>query len=53
MQGIQIGRVYRHFKGDYYLVEPKQIKFEPVNIYYEALKDAIDEHEKEVSKHND
>ena len=29
------------------------IKFEPVNIYYEALKDAIDEHEKEVSKHND
>ena len=21
MQGIQIGRVYRHFKGDYYLVE--------------------------------
>lgn len=26
---------------------------EPVNIYYEALKDAIDEHEKEVSKHND
>jgi hypothetical protein len=24
-----------------------------VNIYYEALKDAIDEREKEVSKHND
>lgn len=21
MQDIQIGRVYRHFKGDYYLVE--------------------------------
>ena len=35
------------------ILEPKQIKFEPVNIYYEALKDAIDEHEKEVSKHND
>ena len=35
------------------MLEPKQIKFEPVNIYYEALKDAIDEHEKEVSKHND
>lgn len=33
------------------MLEPKQIKFEPVNIYYEALKDAIDEHEKEVSKH--
>ncbi len=35
------------------MLEPKQIKFEPVNIYYEALKNAIDEHEKEVSKHND
>ena len=30
------------------MLEPKQIKFEPVNIYYEALKDAIDEHEKEA-----
>ena len=35
------------------MLEPKQIKFESVNIYYEALKDAIDEHEKEVSKYND
>ena len=35
------------------MLEPKQIKFEPVNIYYEALKGAIDEREKEVSKHND
>ena len=35
------------------MLEPKQIKFEPVNIYYEALKDAIDEREKEVSKHTD
>jgi len=35
------------------MIEPKQIKFEPVNIYYEALKDAIDEHEKEACKHND
>lgn len=35
------------------MLEPKQIKFEPVNIYYEALKDAIDEHEKEACKHND
>ena len=35
------------------MLEPKQIKFEPVNIYYEALKDAIDERKKEVSKHND
>ena len=35
------------------MLEPKQIKFESVNIYYEALKDAIDEHEKEACKHND
>ena len=35
------------------MLEPKQIKFEPVNIYYEALKGAIDEREKEGSKHND
>lgn len=35
------------------MLEPKQIKFEPVNIYYEALKDAIDEHEKEAYKRND
>ena len=27
------------------MLEPKQIKFEPVNIYYEALKGAIDERE--------
>jgi hypothetical protein len=32
------------------MIEPKQIKFEPVNIYYEALKDTIDAHEKEVYK---
>lgn len=31
------------------MLEPKQIKFEPVNIYYEALKDAYREREKEVS----
>ena len=35
------------------LIEPKQIKFEPVNIYYEALKDTIDAKEKEVYKGND
>lgn len=35
------------------ILEPKQIKFEPVNIYYEALKDAIDEREKEAYKRND
>lgn len=32
------------------MIEPKQIKFEPVNIYYEALKDTIDAKEKEVYK---
>ena len=35
------------------MIEPKQIKFEPVNIYYEALKDTIDAKEKEVYKGND
>ena len=28
-------------------IEPKEIKFEAVNIYYEALKDCIENHEKE------
>lgn len=32
------------------LLEPKQIRFEPVNIYYEALKSNIDMHEKEAVK---
>ncbi len=32
------------------LLEPKQIRFEPVNIYYEALKSNIDTHEKEAVK---
>ena len=35
------------------MIEPKQIKFVPVNIYYEALKDTIDAKEKEVYKGND
>jgi riboflavin transporter FmnP len=35
------------------LLEPKQIKFEPVNIYYEALKSTIDAKEKEVYKSDD
>ena len=30
------------------LLEPKQIRFEPVNIYYEVLKSNIDTHEKEA-----
>ena len=35
------------------VLEPKQIKFEPVNLYYEALKDTIDEQEKEALKKHD
>ena len=35
------------------MIEPKQIKFKPVNIYYEALKETIDAKEKEVYKGND
>ena len=43
--------VWAWFRGE--MLEPKQIKFEPVNIYYEALKDSIDTHEKEAYKSND
>ena len=32
---------------------PKEIKFEPVNLYYEALKDTIENHAKEEMKAND
>ena len=35
------------------LIEPKEIRFEPVNIYYEALRDSISKHEKEVLKRDD
>ena len=35
------------------LIEPKEIRFEPVNIYYEALRSNIDKHEKEVLKRDD
>ena len=35
------------------LIEPKEIRFEPVNIYYEALRSSIEKHEKEVSKRYD
>ena len=34
-------------------IEPKEIKFEPVNLYYEALKDTIENHAKEEMKAND
>jgi len=29
------------------MIEPREIKFEPVNLYYEALKNNIEGHEKE------
>ncbi len=35
------------------LIEPREIRFEPVNIYYEALRTNIDKHEKEVMKRDD
>lgn len=35
------------------LIEPKELRFEANNLYYEALKGTIANHEKEVSKQND
>lgn len=35
------------------LIEPKEIRFEPVNLYYEALHDTITKHEKEELKRDD
>ena len=35
------------------LLEPKYIKFEPVNLYYEILKPSIEAREKEGYKRND
>ncbi len=35
------------------MIEPREIRFEPVNSYYEALKDTIAAHEKEVYKTHD
>lgn len=32
------------------LIEPRQIRFEPNNYYYEALKGSINNHKKEVQK---
>jgi len=32
------------------MIEPREIKFEPVNLYYEALKGNIKEHESEGKK---
>ena len=35
------------------LLEPKELRFEPTNLYYEAMKDTIENHEKEVLKSHD
>ncbi len=35
------------------VLEPKHLKFEPVNIYYEALKPSIEAREKEAYKKHD
>ena len=35
------------------MLEPKELKFEPVNLYYEALKGTIETHEKEELKAHD
>ena len=35
------------------LLESKELRFEANNIYYEALKDTVANHEKEVLKQND
>ncbi len=35
------------------LLEPKQICFQPVNLYYEILKPSMEAREKEAYKHND
>ena len=34
------------------LLEPKELKFESENTYYEALKGVIENHEKEALKHD-
>lgn len=35
------------------MIEPREIKFEPVNLYYEALKNNIECHEKEGKSYYD
>ena len=35
------------------MLEPKELRFEPVNLYYEALKETIETHEKEELKAHD
>lgn len=35
------------------ILEPKELRFEPTNLYYEALRDTIDRHQKEALKHYD
>lgn len=35
------------------LIEPKELHFEAVNIYYEAMRDSIGNNKKEAKKHHD
>ena len=35
------------------MIEPKEIHFEPVNLYYEAMRSCISKHEKEELRRND
>ena len=35
------------------ILEPKYLLFEPTNLYYEALRETIERHEKEALKHHD
>ena len=35
------------------ILEPKELRFEPTNLYYEALRETIERHQKEALKHHD
>ena len=35
------------------ILEPRELRFEPTNLYYEALRETIERHQKEALKHHD
>ena len=43
--------IWAWIKSEFLL--PKRLTFHPANIYYEALKPALEKHEKEAWKHHD
>jgi hypothetical protein len=43
--------LWAYIKSEFLI--PKKLIFYPVNVYYEALKQAIEKHEKEEFKHHD